>query len=298
MTEQKKKYNPIVIGLFALVIFVVLGTAFVMTINGKEARIQRAKIEQQKKEEQAKKEAEKKAKEAEKAAFEARKKSDSLQPGVAVGTFDPNPEEKVVYLTFDDGPSPNTETILDILKEHNAKATFFITGSEPDSRPFIKRAYEEGHTIGLHTYSHDYASVYSSEKAYFEDLKKVGEVAKEQIGFVPCYIRFPGGSSNVISAKYSSGIMTKLVSAVQEKGYQYYDWNVDSGDGAGHKKDQIISSSETDQFSHAMILMHDSRYKTDTVAALPSIIEYYKNLGYEFKGISRDSFVSQHSTNN
>src|SRR5699024_3282268 len=155
-------------------------------------------------------------------------------------TMDPQDDEKVVYLTFDDGPSENTQSILDILDQYGAKATFFITGGHEDCRPLIKKAYEAGHTIGLHTYSHDYKQVYSSVDAYFEDLEKVGEVAKEQIGYVPCFIRFPGGASNTVSAEYTPGIMTELTRKVQEKGYQYYDWNVSSGDGSVCSADEIV----------------------------------------------------------
>ena len=222
----------------------------------------------------------------------------SVRPGVPIGTLEPDANEKVVYLTFDDGPSENTEKVLDVLKQYDVKATFFITGYGEEYRPMIRRAYEEGHTIGLHTYSHKYEEVYASEDAYFADLEKVGKIAEEQIGFVPCFIRFPGGASNTVSAKYKQGIMTQLTGKVQEKGYQYYDWNVDSGDGAGYKKDQIVSASKTDRYQHIMLLLHDGRSKEETVKALPEIIEYYKNQGYEFRPVDRQSFVSHHATLN
>ena len=96
----------------------------------------------------------------------------------------------------------------------------------------IKKAYDKGHTIGMHTYSHDYAKVYASVDAYFQDLDQIGQLVKEEIGYVPCFIRFPGGSSNTISASYTKGIMTTLTQEVQARGYQYYDWNGSSGDGS------------------------------------------------------------------
>ncbi|HJD43038.1 MAG TPA: polysaccharide deacetylase [Candidatus Mediterraneibacter quadrami] len=228
----------------------------------------------------------------------SRDRSFAVQPGVPVGTDDPSDDEKVVYLTFDDGPSENTKKIIDILAEYDAKATFFITGANEECRPYIKEAYEAGHTIGLHTYTHDYAGVYASEEAYFDDLEKVGEVAKEQIGYVPCFIRFPGGSSNMVSAKYSSGLMTKLVDAVQEKGYQYYDWNLDSGDAAGAGKDAIEENSTTEKLNHVMLLCHDTQAKDATVEALPYILKYYTERGYEFRGIDRTSITAHHGVQN
>ena len=228
----------------------------------------------------------------------SRDKSMSLQPGVAVGTMDPQDDEKVVYLTFDDGPSANTQRVLDILDQYDAKATFFITAQQPDYFPMIKKVYDEGHTIGLHSYTHEYDQVYASVDAYFDDLEKIGEVAKEQLGFVPCFIRFPGGASNSISKKYSVGIMTQLTQQVLDKGYQYYDWNVSSGDGGTVTADQIIAQSETDEYTKVMLLFHDTEAKESTIQALPTVMEYYKNLGYSFKAIDRESLVVHHSVNN
>lgn len=291
MRKNNHRYNWTGIVLCGLVFFAVAGTAFCMVADSKESAAEKSKAEA------AQKMAEEKER-AEKEAERERAEASSLKPGVPAGTLEPNKDEKVVYLTFDDGPSENTGKILDILGKYDAKATFFITGSNADQRPMIKKAYDQGHTIGLHTYSHDYADVYSSEDAYFKDLEKVGEIAEEQIGYVPCFIRFPGGSSNVVSSKYSPGIMSKLVGKVQEKGYQYYDWNVDSGDGAGADSEEIRNRSVTDRYSHVMILFHDSRAKAETVEALPAIMDYYKELGYEFRAIDRESFVSHHAVLN
>ena len=143
---------------------------------------------------------------------------------------DKQSNEKVVYLTFDDGPSENTKKIMDILAKYDAKATFFVTGRNQDYNYLIKDAYNAGHTIALHTYSHEYSTVYASVDAYFDDLNKVGQMVKKEIGFVPHYIRFPGGSSNTVSRRYCQGIMSTLTKEVVEKGYQYYDWNGDSTD--------------------------------------------------------------------
>lgn len=208
--------------------------------------------------------------------------------------------EKTVYLTFDDGPSENTARILDVLDSYGVKATFFVTGHEPDRRDLIKRAYEAGHSIGLHTFSHDYASVYASEEAFFSDLEAVGEVVKEQIGFVPYLTRFPGGASNTVSASYSPGIMTALAKDLPARGYQFYDWNVSSGDASGNNVDveKIVASSCVEGYTNVMLLCHDSATKGTTVEALPRIIEFYRERGYAFAAIDRDAFVCHHGVSN
>lgn len=206
---------------------------------------------------------------------------------------------KTVYLTFDDGPSQNTERVLDILDKYDAKATFFVTGLMPQYAPWIKEAYKRGHTIGLHTYSHDYAQVYSSTAAFYADLDAIGNLVKEQIGYVPAFIRFPGGSSNTISASYTRGIMSALAPDVQARGYQYYDWTGSCGDGAVHPADVLFQEATKwgDQ-QNIILLMHDSAPKDSTVEALPRVIEYYKNAGYEFKAIDRDTMVPHHGIGN
>lgn len=292
------RYNVNALILCGLVFFVIVATIFCMVANGREAAREERRIAAEQQAAAEQEAAEKKAQEEAEAAAEARKKSDSLQPGVPVGTTEASDDEKVVYLTFDDGPSKNTQKVLDILEEYDAKATFFITGQQPEYFPMIKTVYDAGHTIGLHSYVHDYNKVYASVDAYFEDLEKIGNLAKEYIGFVPCYIRFPGGASNTVSKKYTPGIMSELTEKVVEKGYQYYDWNLDSGDGAGKGKDELIKNSQTDKLNHIMLLCHDAGAKHETVEALPSIIEYYQQNGYEFRAIDRESYVVHHKVNN
>ncbi len=294
---RKGRYNRYAVILCGLVFFAFAGTIFCMVANGREAAREARKIEAQKeataKKKQAEEDAQKQAEEAEK----QRAASMSLQPGTEVGTTEEG-KEKIVYLTFDDGPSDNTQEVMDILDQYDAKATFFITAQQKDYFPMIKKAYDAGHTIGLHSYTHDYDTVYASVDSYFKDLEKIGEVAKEQLGFVPCFIRFPGGASNTISRKYCTGIMTTLTQQVLEKGYQYYDWNVSSGDGGVATTQEIVEQSETDEYTQVMLLFHDAATKDTTVEALPTILEYYKNLGYSFKAIDRDSLVVHHGVNN
>ena len=208
--------------------------------------------------------------------------------------------EKIVYLTFDDGPSENTGRVLDILDQYGAKATFFVTGHEPDHRSSIKDAYDRGHSIGLHSMTHDYDKIYVSEEAFFADLEQVGEVVREQIGFVPYLTRFPGGTSNTISANYCTGIMSALVEDVPARGYQFYDWNVTSADASGNNvpAETIVQSSCVEGYTNVMLLFHDSATKGTTVDALPQIIEFYQERGYEFRAIDRESFVCHHGVNN
>lgn len=207
---------------------------------------------------------------------------------------------KIMYLTFDDGPSGNTAKILDILAKYNAKATFFVTGNNQKYNYLIKRAHNEGHTIALHTYTHDYKKIYSSVDAYFNDLNKIGNMVKNQIGFVPKYIRFPGGASNTVSRKYSKGIMSTLTKEVQARGYQYYDWNASTGDASGNNVavSKIIKSATSSKSNNIMLLGHDTAAKGTTVQALPKIIEHYQALGYSFKGISDSSFTPHQGVNN
>ena len=212
--------------------------------------------------------------------------------------YEPN-GRKVVYLTIDDGPSENTQAVLDILDRYNCKATFFVTGICPDYAYQIKEEYRRGHTVGMHTYSHDYAQVYASVDSYFADLDQIAQVVREQIGYVPCFVRFPGGSSNAISADYCTGIMSALVNELPAAGYQYYDWNASTGDGSEHTADELYGyACEFDDLENVVLLCHDSSTKQSTVEALPRIIEHYQDLGYTFEAIDRSSMVPHHGVSN
>lgn len=212
----------------------------------------------------------------------------------------PETNEKILYLTFDDGPSSNTKKIIDILERYNAKATFFVTGTRPEYNYLIKEAYEKGHTIALHTYSHDYATLYASKEAYFEDLYRVGNMVKKLTGEFPRFIRFPGGASNTISANYVPGLMTTLTNELIQRGFQYYDWNADSTDASGNNVpvSQIIANATAYENNNLNILFHDTDAKDTTVEALPAIIEHYQSKGYKIKGINNRSFTPHHQVNN
>ena len=204
----------------------------------------------------------------------------------------------IIYLTFDDGPKEGTtNVILDILKEENVKATFFVTNSGPDS--LIKREYNEGHTVGLHTATHNYSTVYSSVNNYYNDLLQVQNRVKRITGYESKIIRFPGGSSNTISKKYSKGIMTTLTKDVVNKGYHYFDWNVDSDDAGGARNSKTVYNNVVKNLSKNranVILMHD--IKPQTRDALKSIIQFGKNNGYSFDKITMRTPMVTHGVNN
>ena len=208
--------------------------------------------------------------------------------------------EKVCYLTFDDGPSKNTPLILDILKNYNAKATFFVINSADIG--YIQRIHNEGHTVGLHTASHNYAQLYSSTDAYFNDLKQISDKVESIIGIRPTVMRFPGGSSNKVSAKYCKGIMTQLVTLVQEKGYSYFDWNISSGDADSttpsytYIRNNVLNNARNKD--SICVLMHDAAAKTTTVQALPEIIEGLTNMGYRFEALTPEAYGYHHQNLN
>lgn len=209
-----------------------------------------------------------------------------------------------IYLTFDDGPSSaTTGKILDILKEEGVKATFFVTNNGPDN--LIKREYEEGHSIALHTASHNYQKIYSSMDNYFNDLKIVSDRVKRITGHETFLIRFPGGSSNTVSRHYSQGIMTALTNEVLNRGYRYYDWNVDASDAwtcarsSVSDKASCVYNNVTKNLSKNkanVVLMHD--IKPHTVEALRNIIKYGKDNGYTFDVINMNTAMVRFRVNN
>ena len=205
---------------------------------------------------------------------------------------------KVIYLTFDDGPSNYTEDILNTLDKYDVKATFFVTCSGSLDK-HAKKIIEKGHTIGLHTCTHRYNIIYSSEENYFNDLNSISNKVEELTGYKSKYIRFPGGSSNTIS-RFNKGIMTRLTQKVTEDGYKYYDWNIDSGDAAGADKEgvynNVISALKNHNYSTNMVLMHD--IKVSTKDALDGIIKDALDMGYTFSNINDYTSEVHHRVNN
>jgi len=203
-----------------------------------------------------------------------------------------------IYLTFDDGSSYLTNQILDILNEENVKATFFVVHANQTT----KRAYDEGHAIALHSNTHNYGYIYSSVDNYFNDLDSISNNVYNITGFRSKIIRFPGGSSNFISRNYRVGIMTQLTGEVLNRGYIYFDWNIDSNDaGSDIYNSENIYYNVVNNLSHGktnVVLMHDSAGHDATVSALRNIIQFGKTYGYTFDIISENTPVVVHGVNN
>ena len=218
----------------------------------------------------------------------------------ARGQEDASDEENVtvrkVYLTFDDGPSSNTDNILDILDTYGVKATFFVTGKEgAKAEASYRRIVEEGHTLGMHSYTHDYSVIYASEEAFMEDMEKLQRYLYDVTGVQSTYIRFPGGSSN----KVSDVDMRLLITDVHEAGMEYFDWNVSSQDASSKPltKEEILDNclNSIERFQNCIILMHDAGSKDSTVEALPELIEHIQAMEHtELLPITEDTVPVWH----
>ena len=208
---------------------------------------------------------------------------------------------KTIYLTFDDGPSYLTSQILDILKEKEVAATFFVVGSNLDTyKDVVKRAYISGHTIALHTNTHRYNEIYASLDAYINDLNTLKYRVKSIIKETPRIVRLPGGSSNTISRKYKEGIITEVTNYLNDNHYYYFDWNIDSLDASGKVSKEVIYNSVVNNLKvgNNIVLMHDTNTKQTTVEALPMIIDYAKANGYTFARLTKYTPVYHHHINN
>lgn len=208
---------------------------------------------------------------------------------------------RVIYLTFDDGPYKYTDKLLKILKKYDVKATFFVTNQYPDYRSMIKKEAKAGHTVAVHTYSHDYAKIYKSRRAYLDDLDKMAAIIKKQTGKYPHILRFPGGSSNTVSRNYCRGIMSDLTSYVGDYGYVYSDWNVTSGDaGETTSTEQVyknvINGIKNQGSKPSVVLQHD--IKGFSVDAVERIIKWGLDNGYTFKKMTKKNGIVHHGVNN
>ena len=201
---------------------------------------------------------------------------------------------KMVYLTFDDGPTEYTPQIIDILNQHHVPATFFVVGDTGYTH-HMRMIVENGHAIGLHSYNHDFEQIYRSSEAFFNDLQKIDDIVFNETGVRSMIIRFPGGSSVTRGATKST--MNRLKIEVIEKGYQYFDWNCDSSDSKGAQSASgafsNIKSREKEFGDIVIVLMHDT--KKITVEYLPRVIEYFKTLGYDFLPLSLDAPAIHHT---
>ncbi len=201
---------------------------------------------------------------------------------------------QIIYLTFDDGPTAYTEEILDALGAYGVQATFFVNGTQPDYYYNIGRAYSDGHSIGVRTYSNDYAQIYSGEDPFWDDFVLMEDVIWEQTGITTPLMRFPGGSTNTISDNYYPGLMNTLRSQASQMGYIYFDWNVDSGDGEGLGAEDIywniVNGVENKEYS--VVLCHDSN--ENTAEAISMVIEWAIDNGFAFEALTAYSPTAHH----
>lgn len=207
------------------------------------------------------------------------------------------PGRKTIYLTFDDGPGPYTGQLLDVLDRYGVKATFFVTDSGYDD--MMAQIVRRGHSIGIHTVTHDYGQIYSSPEAYFEDLHRMQDIIYENTGVRTTLMRFPGGSSNTVSRESCQGVMTVLSEAVQDAGFQYFDWNVDSDDAGSARKAKTVYDNVVEgirQTGVSLVLQHDIH--PYSVEAVEDILQWGLNNGYTFAPLTQNSPGFHHGVNN
>lgn len=205
---------------------------------------------------------------------------------VKISKNKPSSYQKKIYLTFDDGPSNLTLKVLKVLDEHQVKATFFVIGSKCKTYPqVILKIKEGGHSIGLHSYSHNYSYIYSSYENFYNEMKKSQEIIKVITGDEINIIRFPGGSYRRLNKDFYT--------LLNELNFKIYDWNLSCGDGTSPtpsvEKMFIYSTKDSNKYSDIILLMHSRDTDHNTLEALPRIIEYYKNKGYKFDIITKET---------
>ena len=226
---------------------------------------------------------------------------------VTVKTYQPpavrelEPDEKIIYLTFDDGPGKFTDQILSILDKYHVKATFFVTSAVYDKKylDLIGKEAEQGHAVGVHSKTHNYSQIYSNDQAFWDDFNAMNEIIEEKTGHKTEIMRFPGGSSNTVSKKYCPGIMTRLANEATSQGYWYFDWNVMSGD-AGNTKDSSVIVENMKQGvlknDRSIILCHDTH--DYTMNALEPFLQWALSNGYSFDILRNGDYAARQSISN
>lgn len=204
-------------------------------------------------------------------------------------------DELKVYLTFDDGPSDNTAAILDTLAAYNVKATFFVVGKQDEQSALLyQRIVNEGHTLGMHSYSHKYSVIYDSLDSFETDFHQIQDYLYSVTGRECTLYRFPGGSSNQVS----NTDMTEFIKYLNSENITYFDWNVSSGDATSqaYTADELVNNVMADvvKYKTSVVLMHDSNAKTTTVDALGPMIEALQGIGAQILPIDENTTVVQH----
>jgi len=207
------------------------------------------------------------------------------------------PQGKVIYLTFDDGPGPVTDELLYLLDVYGIKATFFVTNSGYND--IMRQIVTRGHSIGIHTIAHDYETIYASPENFFADLYGMQQIIYDETGVMTTLMRFPGGGSNLVSRPLKPGIMTLLTQAVQDAGFQYFDWNVDSNDAGGAVSREVIAGNVIGGVMNqriSIVLQHD--IYGGSVNAVEDIILWGLENGYTFLPLQQDSPTFHHPVYN
>ena len=204
---------------------------------------------------------------------------------------------KTLYLTFDDGPGPYTQKILNTLAKYNVKATFFVTNQFPGYVYQIKNEYNAGHSVAVHTYTHNY-NIYRSVDTYVKDFNNMNAVIEKYTGSRSKIFRFPGGSSNTVSRNYARGVVKKIANKMTSLGYKYFDWDISSGDASGASRTKIYNNvvNGARNCSKCIILMHD--IKPNTANELDNILKTLTAKGYRFGTLSTNSPTVHHAIAN
>ena len=196
--------------------------------------------------------------------------------------IDNEPDKPIVYLTFDDGPGKYTDGILDLLKEEGILATFFVLGVQLEKYPeTTKRLVSEGHSIGNHSYNHEYKEIYMDFDLFAEQYSLTNQLIVQLTDIDTRLLRAPGGTVGNFDTGYYE--------AVTEAGFHVFDWNVDSRDSSSRKitAEEILHEvMQSKLYDKAIVLLHDSNLSEQTYIALPQIISYYREQGYQFAPIT------------
>lgn len=234
--------------------------------------------------------------------LKAQKRREELQAQIALRNVNQADAATsgICYLTFDDGPSDNTLKILDILDSYGIKATFFVVGTAKTE--YMPQIVTRGHAIGLHSTTHNYSTIYADVNSYLADIQQISDIVYNTTGVRSNIIRFPGGSSNMVSAQYCKGIMSDLTVRMPQLGYSYYDWNVSSGDASAARVpaativNNVLKGAKGK--NSICVLMHDTGAKTTTVEALPAIIEGLDAMGFRFAPLTAEVYGYHQAVNN
>lgn len=204
--------------------------------------------------------------------------------------------DKKIYITFDDGPSKNTDELLDLLAQYNAKATFFVIGHEgEESKRLYKRIVDEGHAIGMHSYSHDYEKIYKSVEDFEKDFTKISDLLYDSIGYVPDLYRFPGGSSNSRCKKLT---IQPFIRFLIDRDLRYFDWNVENGDATGksYTAEELAQNllDGVEKKTTSVILCHDTNAKGKTLESMKIVLPTLVKKGAQILPITADTPMIRH----